>query len=209
LSAPLRENVNWIPLLIWIPTVLGMAALFLRSKKPKAQESPPRSLPVHLSAVALLSVLLIANAFLNIRLENGFILKGKEYEVFAQDENSYRKELGGFWVKGKSKAALIIKTTEPAAKISLTLSCPTKGKTMVRLARQTKQVERKSRTGLAQSIVFASPQGFSWKGSYFYRLQIEENSGFYPSMIDRDSKDNRFLGVFIRIEASLLRSNPK
>ncbi len=208
LSAPLRENVNWIPLLIWIPTVLGMAALFLRSKKPKAQESPPRSLPVHLSAVALLSVLLIANAFLNIRLENGFILKGKEYEVFAQDENSYRKELGGFWVKGKSKAALIIKTTEPAAKISLTLSCPTKGKTMVRLARQTKQVERKSRTGLAQSIVFASPQGFSWKGSYFYRLQIEENSGFYPSMIDRDSKDNRFLGVFIRIEASFLRSNP-
>ncbi len=208
LSAPLRENVNWIPLLIWIPTVLGMAALFLRSKKPKAQESPPRSLPVHLSAVALLSVLLIANAFLNIRLENGFILKGKEYEVFAQDENSYRKELGGFWVKGKSKAALIIKTTEPAAKISLTLSCPTKGKTMVRLARQTKQVERKSRTGLAQSIVFSSPQGFSWKGSYFYRLQIEEDNGFYPSMIDRDSKDNRFLGVFIRIEASFLRSNP-
>jgi hypothetical protein len=209
LSAPHRENINWIPLLIWIPMVLGMAALFLRSKKSKAQESPPRSLPVHLSGVALLSVLLIANAFLNIRLENGFILKGKEYEVFAQDENTYKTELGGCWIKGKSKAALIIKTAEPAAKIGLALSCPTKGKTTVRLARQTKQVERKSRTGLEQSIVFSSPQGFSWKGSYLYRLEIEENSGFYPSRIDRDSQDNRFLGVFIRIEASFLRSNPK
>ncbi|MCJ7705762.1 MAG: hypothetical protein MUO28_09540 [Desulfobacterales bacterium] len=209
LSAPLRENINWIPLLIWIPAVLGMAALFLRSKKSKAQESPPRSLPVHFSGVALLSVLLIANSFLNIRLENGFILKGKEYEVFAQDENTYRTELGGFWVIGKSKTVLIIKTAEPAAKISLALSCPTKGKTTVRLARQTKQVERKSPAGLEQSIVFSAPQGFPWKGSYLYRLQIEENSGFYPSRIDRDSQDNRFLGVFIRIEASLLRSNPK
>ena len=101
--------------------VLGMAALFLRFKKSKAQESPPRSLPVHLSGVALLSVLLIANAFLNIRLENGFILKGKEYEVFAQDENTYKTELGGCWIKGKSKAALIIKTAEPAAKVFLSL----------------------------------------------------------------------------------------
>jgi hypothetical protein len=156
-----------------------------------------------------LSVFLITNAFLNIRLENGSIFKGQEYEVFAQDENTYRTELGGFWVKGKSRTALIIKTAEPAAKISLTLSCPTKGKATVRLARQTKQVERSSRTGLEQSIVFSSPQGFSWKGSYLYRLQIEENSGFYPFRIDRDSQDNRFLGVFIRIETTFLGSNPE
>jgi hypothetical protein len=209
LSAPLRENINWIPLLVWIPAVLGIAALFLRSKKSKAQESPPRSLPVHVSGVACLSVLIIANAFLNVRLENGFILKRKDYKVFAQDENTYRTELGGFWIKGKSRAALIIKTAEPAAKISLALSSPTKGKTIARLARQTKHVERQSRTGLEQSIVFSSPRGFSWKGSCFYRLQIKEDSGFYPSMIDRNSQDSRFLGVFIRIEASFLRSNPK
>lgn len=209
LSNPLREYINWVPLLICIPTVLGIAALFLRSKKSRAVESPPRSWPVHLGGVACLSVFLITNAFLNIRLENGSIFEGQEYEVFAQDENIYRTELGGFWVKGKSRTALIIKTAEPAAKISLTLSCPTEGTTTVRLARKTKQVERNSRAGFEQSIVFSSPQGFSWKGSYLYRLQIEENNGFYPSKIDRDSQDNRFLGVFFRIGASFLGSNPR
>lgn len=209
LSAPHHENTDWVPLLIWIPAVLGIAALFLLSEKSRDPERSLRSLPVHLGGVALLSVLLIANAFLNIRLDKGLILKGQDYEVFAQDENTYTEELGGFWVKGKSQAVVIIKTAEPTAKFSLTLSCPIKGKTTVRLARETRPVERKLSAGFEQSIVFTSPQGFPWKGSYLYRLQIKESSGFYPARIDRDSRDGRFLGVFIRIEASFLRSNPK
>jgi hypothetical protein len=209
LSSPLSENVDWIPLLIWIPAVLGVAALFLLSQKPGAPESPHRSLRVHLCAVALLSVFLIANASLDIRLEKEPILKGSDYEVFAQDENTYPVELGGFWVKGKSKADLIIRTPQPAVKFRLSLTSPVEGKARVRLARETKQVERKWRSSPEQSIVFSSARGFPWKGSILYRLRIEEDGGFFPSKIDPDSQDKRFLGVFVRIETSFVGSKPK
>jgi len=209
LSTPLHENADWIPLLIWIPAVLGIAALFLLSRKSKSPEAPLPSLRAHLCGWALLSVFLIGNAALNIGPEKGLILKDQGYEVIAQDKNAYPAELGGFWVRGKSKAALIIRTADPAARFSLSLSSPIAGKTTVRLARETKQAERKSGAGLEQSIVFSSPRGFAWKGSHLYRLQVEEKSGFYPWRINRDSRDSRFLGVFVKVQASFSRPNPE
>ena len=209
LSSPAHESVDWIPLLLWIPGVLGITALFLFSKEYGAPESPLRSLRARLSGWAALSVFVIGNAALNIGPEKGLILKGQGYEVIAQDENAYPAEPGGFWVRGKSKADLIIRTAEPAESFSLSLSSPTTGKTAVRLARETKQVERKSRTGPEQSIMFPSPRGFRWKGSTLYRLQIEEESGFYPWRIQPGSQDGRFLGVFIKLQVSPARSNPE
>lgn len=209
LSAPRYQDVDWSPLLIWVPAVLAIAALFLFSKRSAAAEPPLRSLPVHLAGVALLSILFVANAWLNVSLDKGTILKGKEVEVFAQDANTYPMELDGFWVKGKSRTVVVIKTPRPAAKFSLSLSSPVAGETTLRLSGETRHIERKPGTGSEQPIVFQSPRGFSWKGSRLYRLQVEEDGGFYPSRIERDSRDNRFLGVFIRIEAHLAGSDPR
>jgi hypothetical protein len=207
LSSPSHENMDWLPLLIWIPAVLGIAALFLLSRKSGTPESPLHSLRARLSAWAVASILLIGNAALNIGPEQALILKGQGYEVMAQDKNVYPEELGGFWVRGKSKAALIIKTAEPAARFSLSLSSPMTGTTKVRLAREARQVERKSGTDLQQPIVFSSPRGFRWKGNTLYRLQVEEKSGFYPWRIQQGSQDSRFLGVFIKLQVSFSRSS--
>jgi hypothetical protein len=206
LSSPSHENTDWLPLLIWIPAVLGIAALFLLARKSGTPESPLHSLRVRLSAWAVASILFIGNAALNIGPEQGLILKGQGYEVMAQDKNVYPEELGGFWVRGKSKAALIIKTAEPAARFSLSLSSPMTGTTKVRLAREARQVERKSGTDLQQSIAISSPRGFPWKGKTLYRLQVEEKSGFYPWRINPGSQDSRFLGVFIKLQVSFSRS---
>jgi hypothetical protein len=187
--------------------ILGITALFLFSKKSRAPESLLHSLSVHLGGVALLSVFIIVNTLFDIRLDNGLVLTGGELELFAQDENAYPMELDGFWIKGKSKATVIVKTAEPAASFTLTAYSPVEGKTTIRLAAENKRAERNERTGLEQSIMFSSPRGFSWKGNHLYRLEIKEDSGFYPSRINPGSRDSRFLGVFIRIEASLLRSH--
>ena len=202
LSSPVKENINWGPLLFWIPLVLGIAVFFLASKKPQLPESPLRSLRSRLTGWALLSVILVGNASLKFGPEKELILRGQGYEVVAQDQNSFSMELGGFWVRGKSRADLIIKTAEPVARFRLFLSSPVEGKTKVRLAGKTREVRRTVGSGLEQMIEFASPRSFRWRGSHLYRLEVKEEAGFYPSRIEPGSRDGRFLGVFIKVEPS-------
>jgi hypothetical protein len=208
LSFPSDENANWLPLLLWIPAALGIAALFLLRRKSSAPASLLCSLRVHLGGWAVAAILFVGNAVLNIGPEQGLILKGQGYEVVAQDKNVYPEEMGGFWVRGKSRAALIIKTVEPAAGFNFSLSSPIAGETTVRLAREAKLVERKSGADLEQSLVFSSPRGFRWKGNTLYRLQVEEKSGFYPWRIEPGSQDGRHLGVFIKLQVRFFRSGP-
>lgn len=208
LSAPRYQEADWTPLLIWIPAVLGISALFLFARRPAAARLPSASLRVHLGGAVLLGLVFVANAWLNIKLDRGVTLEGDGFEVFAQDTNAFPPELGGFWVKGRSRAVLVIRTPRPAPKLSLSLSSPVEGKTKVRLDGAAREVERKQGAGLERSIIFTSPRSFPWKGSRLYRLEVEESSGFYPSKIDPESRDNRFLGVFIRIEAGFAPSGP-
>jgi hypothetical protein len=203
LSNRFPEQLNWAPLVLWIPMIIGIALLFLRSRKLKNPDAPLLTLSPHLGMVFLLSLFLIIQTFFNIRLENGFSFAGKNYEAFVQDENTYGKELEGFWVKGKSEAALVIKTAQSVSSISLTLTSPIGGRTVVRLARRAQDIRRNSRSGLEKRITFPSPRGFHWKGGVLYLLRVKEENGFYPYRIDRNSKDARFLGVFVRIEVGL------
>ncbi len=204
LSNTLRESVNWAPLIVWIPMVLGMTALLLRSKDPRTRQSGPISLAAHLGCVTALALVLTGNSLFNFRLDSGFSFDGKDYEVFSQDENSFGKEMDGFWIKGRRKASLIIKTGRPVAEISLTLSSPTEGETAVRLSRFSDLARRNSRLGFEKTLIFLSPPGLAWRGSHLYRLQIDESSGFHPREFDKNSQDQRFLGVFIKIGATFL-----
>jgi hypothetical protein len=208
LAVPRYQDGNWTPLLIWIPAVLGIAALFLFSGRRTREERPLRALPVHLAGVFLLALVFIAHSWLNVSLEKGVVIQGEGFEAFAQDANAYPMELGGFWVKGKSRTVLFVRTPRPAAKISLTLSSPIDGETTVRLSQETKGVKRERSSEPERTVVFPAPRGFPWKGSHLYRLELDESGGFYPSRIDPKSRDNRFLGVFIRLEADLARPGP-
>jgi len=204
LSNTLPESLNWAPLIVWIPMVLGITALLLRSKGSRTRQSRPISLSAHLGCVAAFTLFLTANALFNFRLVNGFTFEGKDYEVFSQDENSFGKEMDGFWVKGRRKASLIIKTMRPVSEIRLTLSSPTEGETAVRLSRFSDRAQRNSRGGFEKTLTFLSPPGLSWRASHLYRLQINESNGFYPREFDKNSDDQRFLGVFIKIGATFL-----
>jgi hypothetical protein len=204
LSNSFREDINWTPLVVWLPLVVGISTLLLKRYKPEPRESRLLSPRVHVALAIAISVFLIANAFFNIRLENRCVFEGQDYEVFFQDENTYGQEMEGFWVKGKRNTALILKTAKPASAIHLDLSCPAEGKTTIRLSGRTKRAERNSRAGFEQKISFLSPRGFRWRGGFLYRLRIEESSGFYPFRRDANSQDNRFLGVYVKIDASFL-----
>jgi len=209
LSVPRYQDGNWAPLLIWIPAVLGIAALFLFSRRRTREEKPPAGLPVHLAGAVLLALIFIGSTWLNVSLDKGVILRGEGFEVFAQDTNAYPMELGGFWVKGKSRTVLAIRTPRPAAQIKLTLSSPMDGRTTIRLDGKTREVGRERGSEPERTVAFQAPRGFPWKGSRLYRLEVGERGGFYPSKIDPESRDDRFLGVFIRVEADFSRSEPR
>ncbi|MGB8952007.1 MAG: hypothetical protein WCC06_04995 [Candidatus Aminicenantales bacterium] len=90
----------------------------------------------------------------------------------------------------------MIHTPRKAKRISLTVASPVVHQAEVRVGRQ----ERRARISPEERWTVLSPVGFPWKGGYLYSVRVRNSSGFYPFRLERDSTDNRFLGVFVKIE---------
>jgi hypothetical protein len=198
LVTTVREQRTWGIAFIWIFAVLAITFISLWKGRVKSPGPVRLGLKGHLALVLILGMVFVTLSFFNVRLENGFGLNGGE--AFAQDENSLGPELNGFWVRGESRAALIIQTDRPASEFSVRLQSPVEGKATVQLGSQKKEWTRPSRNMAEQVVVFSSPRPFRWKGRHLYTLMIEEKGGFYPYNIDMNSRDKRFLGVFVRLD---------
>jgi len=198
LATTVMEQKTWGIAFFWIIAVLAITVIFLWKGKKKSPEPVRLGLMGHLGLVVFLGMVFLTVSFFNVRLENGFAVSGGE--VFAQDGNCLGPEIGGFWVKGESRATLVIRTDRPASDVSVNIQSPVEGKATVRLGNKKQESRRPSRNMAEQVVVFSSPRPFHWKGRYLYTLQIEEEGGFYPYNIDMNSRDNRFLGVFVRLD---------
>ncbi len=197
LATTVQAQKTWGVAFFWIIAILAVTVIVVWQGKAKNQERIRLGIKGHLALVAILGMAFVTLSFFDVRLKNGFALSGGE--AFAQDENCLGPELGGFWVRGKSRAALIIRTERPVSEMSVILQSPVEGKTTVQLGSR-KQESRRASRGMAEQVLhFPSPRPFRWKGTNLYTLQVKEGGGFYPYAIDKDSRDKRFLGVFIRL----------
>jgi len=210
LSNTVAGQKNWIPLIFWLLGLMGITAISLRQKRRKEAATGSPALSGHLALIVFLSLVAIASTFFSVRLERRGGLKNSGWELVPQDENSYDPERGGFWVRGDSRSWLIIMTAGPISEVRLSLQSPVGGKAVVWVGGSRRDIELGSKSGNERTESYFSPLCFPWKGSYLYSLQIEAKSGFYPYSIDRNSKDKRHLGVFVRIDITMKssRKNP-
>jgi hypothetical protein len=199
LSARAAELRNWVPLAFWIPAAIGINLLWLGRRQKDGRGRARLAFFPDVALVLILGALVTAYRFFDVRLAGGFQLEVGKLTVFAQDANSYGEEAGGFWVKGSSRAFLVVQTAGPVAELSLSLSSPVGGETKIRLGTARRKAERTAAAGQSVTARFASPRGLRWKGSCLYSLEVEEKGGFFPYKIDRNSKDRRYLGVFVRL----------
>jgi hypothetical protein len=150
-------------------------------------------------AVFLISLLLIAYTFFDIRIDEAIHFESKPYKLYFQDTNNFGQELSGFWTLGQKATEILIKTDIEVSNISVKLSSPVPGKTKVRVGRSRQSPSRNRTEGPEHTLHFPFPAGFPTRDGYLYSIRIQEAGGFYPFRLDPGNQDNRFLGVYVEI----------
>jgi hypothetical protein len=204
LSARAAELRNWVPLAFWIPAALGINLLWLKRRRADGKSGRKHgrlALFPDVAFVLVLGISITAYRFFDVRLKDGFRLDDGKIALFAQDQNCLGWEGSGFWIRGSSRAFLAVRTERPVSEFQITLSSPVEGETKIRLGTYRRRIRRRKPAGPPEETCFPSPRGIRWKEGYLYSLEVEESSGFFPYQVDRNSKDRRHLGVFVRLSS--------
>jgi hypothetical protein len=193
------KTMNLIPVAFWTALIILVVALFIKKSKKTAPGSISLRLGKQTGIVFVLSLVLLTYVFFDIHLEQKEIYEGQNYELYFQDNNNYGKELEGFWTRGKRQTRVIIRSAKPMADIQLAVHSLVEGTTTVQVGPAKKKIPRSRIRGLGGKVSFSNPIGFPMGKDIFYTITISDNSGFYPFRLDKNSRDNRYLGVFVKI----------
>ncbi len=191
-----RTGRIWLPVPFWL-VGLGFATwLWLRRGRRPARG--PRPLFVHAAGAFLLSLFVLAFSFFRAGLDADRSFEIPGGRVFFQDDNTQGPELGGFWTKGQSRAAVIVRTPAPATEISVEVSSAVSGSVEVEVG-PTRKTVRLEEGKLKAAPESQPPVGFPWRGGYLYKVRILAGRTFIPHELNPASSDGRTLGVFVRI----------
>lgn len=195
-----QEHILWLPTTIWLAAVLALAILFVQRRKREKVQKDLVKPTIHLILVSVFILFSLIYVFFDVQLEDRIHYKGKNYELVFQDKRNYGKELEGFWTLGKNRTAVVVVSAVPVKELKLNISSLVKGKTKVRVGNFRATVNRRDIVDLGNTLTVSSPRGFPWKKNHLYFIKLKENNGFYPFRLNRKMKDNRFLGVFVKID---------
>lgn len=192
---------TWRPIaLAWIAGGIFSAQLvlnpFFASFKPaEAQKRGPlRLLPVELTLVNDLPINTSES-----RVRRLFGVEPR-FQVYFLDDNAFDPEGEVFWVRGESRAEVLVKTETPARTLALTLDGPIETEVTVKIAGGSKTVLVKP--GEIQRITLALDEGFPYQGTRVWHASISSGAGFVP-MFASGGSDSRYLGV--RVKPELMR----
>ena len=120
------------------------------------------------------------------------------FQIYFLDDNAYDREKNSFWVKGQSRADILIKSAEPAGHLAVTLANgPIQNSVTVRSmgAEQTVVLQPHE----ARDIMLPIGEGFPYQGRWVWSASISSSSGFIP-MFAEGGPDVRFLGIMVTPE---------
>ncbi|MBN1222599.1 MAG: hypothetical protein JXB23_05090, partial [Candidatus Aminicenantes bacterium] len=184
--------LNLWTVVAWTAVLCAVITIYVKEKEP----SKPRPLSLKMVGlpylVLLLSLIFLTYSFFDIHLEDKEIYPQQDYALYFQDDNTFGKEIEGFWVKGKQHAHLILETNQPLSEISVTLTSPVEGTTSIQVGPYKRKVTRTKNTGFSRNITFSAIKGFPLGGFTLYTISIEDSSGFIPFQQDCRVKDNRY-----------------
>ena len=136
---------------------------------------------------------------------------------YFMDDNAYNREGDAFWVRGESRADVMLRAPAPPVveadlerarplrvpQMEIMLETgPKPNRVTVRTAAVTQVVEVPAND--RRTIVVPMGEGLPYKPypenptNYVYALSITSASGFIP-LFESGGRDNRFLGVFVRL----------
>jgi len=196
------EVLNWLTLAIWIIAICIIVVIYIKKTEKEEPQTPSFKIVGHVCFVFLFSSLLLTYVFFDIHIDKKEVFEGQKFELCFQDDNHFGKEIGGFWTKGERKTSVILKSPQPLSTIHLTLNSSVEGVTSVQVGSSKKKMKRMRSTGLSKSATFTSIKGFPMRKGYMYYITIKDSSGFVPYQLDRNVKDNRYLGVFVQIKTT-------
>jgi hypothetical protein len=123
-------------------------------------------------------------------------LEGGGLRLHALDEKSYF-DPAGFWVRSGSRASFALELEEPAGGAKRIFVSIANGGARNRVVLRADSVNE----GWALEPLEEREVALGGKGPFLH-FSVESESGFRPRLIDRRTRDNRELGVFITARAS-------
>jgi len=193
------QTVNPVPVVFWTAFIILVVGIYITKDKKKETRFISIKIGKQTVLVFFLSLIFLTYIFFDIHLKKKEVYEGQNYALFFQDGNNYGKELEGFWTKGKRQTSVILASDQPVAAIRMMLYGLTEGTTAIQVGSAEKKISRNKRNGLEGRVLFPAPIGFRLGKEYLYTITISNSSGFYPYRLDKTVKDNRYLGVFVKI----------
>jgi hypothetical protein len=119
------------------------------------------------------------------------------FQIYFVDRNAYQKEVDkSFWVKGGSRAEILLKTDRPMKRFVLMLSAgPVPTAVEVTVSGRTQRVQLAA--GGVQQMFFTLDRGFPYQGRLIWEASISSSNGFVPIFVE-ESQDTRYLGVRVK-----------
>lgn len=158
-----------------------------------AKSGPLRLLPVEMTLVNDLPI--------NTRLDRVRVLfgSGPRFQIYFLDDNAYPREGERFWVRGDSRADLILKTADAARRLTLTLTGGRAATTVtVHVAEQTASASLAA--GETKTLDIPLSHGFPYEGTRAWYATIRVHGGFVPMFVNPENGDARYLGVLVQPE---------
>jgi hypothetical protein len=120
------------------------------------------------------------------------------FQIYFLDDNAYDRERNSFWVKGQSRADILIKSAEPAGHLAVTLANgPLQNTVTVRSMGADETVVLEPHE--ARDVMLPIGEGFPYQGRWVWSASISSRAGFVP-MFAEGGQDVRFLGVMVTPE---------
>ena len=168
---------------------------FVSAKRPflNAERGALRLLPVEMTMVTDLPIML------DPRRSHVRYGDDPPLVLYFLDHNAHLPETPGIWIGGGARAELIVRSYESLSELRVTLQAPVDNTVTVELdgASQTVELVRRQ----PREVTFR-PRGFHARRSWAYLLAVRTAGGFVPRLADPRSRDRRYLGVAIRLDAT-------
>ena len=128
------------------------------------------------------------------RLTDDFARDAVQYgghTVFFLDENSF-PEPEAFWVRGGRRCAIVIQPDTPRSTATLVLgNAPVANRVVLESANWRTELQLSPGEERVVTVPMASVSATL--------VRLSASDGFVPSRVDPASRDNRFLGVYVRV----------
>jgi hypothetical protein len=206
LLPPIRRSI--VAVIPWIVGSIFVAKLvvnpFFTSFYPAehAKSGAFRVLPVELTSVNDLPIN-TNRARVSVWYGDNPGLNDPGFQIYYLDDNGYDREADkSFWVRGRSRAEVLIKTDRPFSTLTLTLTGGAVPATStVKLNGQATTLNLPART--SKDVVLRLGEGFKYKldrpvPARVWVLSISASDGFVPAQVEPGSTDTRFLGVKVK-----------